>query len=78
MARKMMDCREFPSESHCTLTISGEPEELERAAVEHAVSVHGHQDSPELHSQLRAAFKDDPSALPPRSPAAGPDVGARH
>ena len=78
MARKMMDCREFPSESNCTLSIAGEPEELERAAVAHAVSVHGHADSPELRSQLRASFKDDPSALPQRSPAAGPDLSARH
>lgn len=78
MPRKMIDCRETPSVSNCSLTIAGEPEELERAAVEHAVSVHGHQDSPELRSQLRAAFKDEVSALPPRGPAASPDLGARH
>ena len=33
MSRKMMDCREFPSESKCTLTIAGEEDEVLRAAV---------------------------------------------
>ena len=42
MARKVADCREMPSESGCTLMISGEEEEVVRAASEHAVSVHGH------------------------------------
>ena len=79
MPRKMIDCRDFPSESNCTLTISGEPEELERAAVQHAVSVHGHPDTPELHTQLRDSFKDEPSAMPMRGPGASPDLNAaRH
>ncbi len=59
MARKVADCREFPSESGCTLTIAGEEEEVVRAAAEHAVSVHGHQDSPELRTQLRGMLKDE-------------------
>ena len=59
MARKVADCREFPSESGCTLTISGEEEEVVRAASEHAVSVHGHQDTPELRNQIRAMLKDE-------------------
>lgn len=59
MTRKVADCREFPSESGCTLTISGEEEEVVRAAAEHAVSVHGHQDSPELRMQLRGMLKDE-------------------
>ncbi len=78
MARKMVDCRDFPSESNCTLTIAGEPEELERAAVQHAVSVHGHADTPEFRAQLRDSFKDDPSGMPMRAPVAGADVEARH
>ena len=36
MTRKVADCREFPSESDCTLTIAGEEEEVVRAASEHA------------------------------------------
>lgn len=30
-----------------------------RAASEHAVSVHGHTDSPELREQIRASEKDE-------------------
>jgi hypothetical protein len=52
----------FPSESNCSLTISGTAEEVERAAAEHAVSVHGHQDTPELREQLRAMLSDETPA----------------
>jgi predicted small metal-binding protein len=63
MTRKIADCREMPSESGCTLTIAGEEEEVVRAATEHAVSVHGHQDTPEFREQIRAALKDASGAL---------------
>ncbi|GAA0413244.1 DUF1059 domain-containing protein [Streptomyces luteireticuli] len=59
MTRKVADCRRFPSESHCTLTISGEEEEVLKAATEHAVSVHQHKDSPELREQLRNFLEDE-------------------
>jgi predicted small metal-binding protein len=59
MSRKVMDCRDYPSESKCTLTISGEEEEVLRAATEHAVSVHGHQDTPEFREELRMMLKDE-------------------
>jgi transcriptional regulator of nitric oxide reductase len=62
MVRKVADCREFPSESGCTLTIAGEEEEVVRAASEHAVSVQGHQDTPELREQIRAILKDETPA----------------
>ena len=52
MARMMADCRRFPSDSNCSMVFIGEEDEVARAAVEHAVSVHGHEDSPELRSQL--------------------------
>ena len=39
MARKVADCRDFPSENGCTLTISGEEDEVVlAAATQHAVS----------------------------------------
>jgi len=57
--RKVADCREMPSEMNCTLTISGEEEEVVRAASEHAVSVHGHADSLELREQIRSSLKDE-------------------
>ena len=44
MSRMMADCRRFPSETNCSLVIIGEQDEVARAAAEHAVSVHGHED----------------------------------
>ena len=59
MARKYVDCREQPSESHCTVAIAADDEEeLIEAAVQHAVTVHGHEDTPEFRRQLRGSFKD--------------------
>lgn len=62
MARKVADCREWPSEAGCTLTIAGEEDEVVRAATEHAVSVHGEHDTPEMRAQIRAALKDEVSS----------------
>jgi predicted small metal-binding protein len=61
MSRKVADCRDFPSDSGCTLTISGEEDEVVRAATEHAVSVHGHEDSEEVRTWLRQNLKDEVS-----------------
>lgn len=57
MARKYIDCREHPSNSGCSLRISGEEDEVVRAASEHAVSVHGHEDTPELRERMRQGMK---------------------
>ncbi|MFE9425535.1 DUF1059 domain-containing protein [Kitasatospora sp. NPDC006697] len=59
--RKIVDCRDYPSEAGCTLAISGEEEEVVRAAAEHAASVHGETDSKELREQIRSALKDEPA-----------------
>jgi predicted small metal-binding protein len=56
--RKAIDCREFPSESGCTLRIEGEEDEVLDAAVSHAVSKHGHQESAELREEIRGLLKD--------------------
>lgn len=59
MQRKFIDCRTFPSEMNCTVAISADSEsELLEAAVQHAVAVHNHQDTPELREQIRAAMQD--------------------
>jgi predicted small metal-binding protein len=64
MARKYMDCRELPSESGCDLTMSGSEEHLLDAAVTHAVTAHGHEDTPEFREQVRNSLKDEvPGAL---------------
>jgi predicted small metal-binding protein len=56
MARKMIDCRAIPNDIGCTLTIAGTEQEVLDAAVAHAVSRHGHQDTPELREMLRAGL----------------------
>jgi hypothetical protein len=61
MARKIADCRRWPSESNCSLTIIGDEEEVVRAAAEHAASVHGHEDTPELRQQVREFLEPEES-----------------
>ncbi|MFC5908099.1 DUF1059 domain-containing protein [Streptacidiphilus monticola] len=60
--RKVADCRQWPSEVGCTLTISGEEDEVVRAATEHAVSVHSETDTPELREQIRASLTEEAPA----------------
>jgi predicted small metal-binding protein len=57
--RKVADCRDYPSEVGCTLAIAGEEDEVVTAAVQHAVSVHGHQDTAELQAWLRENLKPE-------------------
>lgn len=59
MSRKIADCRDFPSEVNCTLTIAGEEDEVIAAATQHAVAVHGHEDNEELRSWLKNNLKDE-------------------
>ena len=56
--RKSIDCRDYPSESGCTLRLEGSEEEVLDAAVSHAVTAHGHTDNPELREQLRSLLKN--------------------
>ena len=51
--RKSIDCRDYPSEKNCSLKISGTEEEVLDAAVQHAASVHGHENTPELREQIK-------------------------
>jgi len=63
MTRKFVDCREFPSESNCSVTIMADTEdELVAAAVQHAVAVHKHQDTPELRKDIRGMIR---TGMPP-------------
>ena len=57
--RTFVDCREFPSENNCSLKISGTKEEVLTAAVQHAVSSHGHQDSPTLREMLASGLREE-------------------
>ena len=59
MTRKYVDCREFPSEMNCSVAIAADNEkELLDVAVQHAVTVHKHKDSPELRTQIRAMIRE--------------------
>jgi predicted small metal-binding protein len=57
--RKSIDCRDYPSENNCSLKISGAEEEVLDAAVLHAISVHGHENTPELREQIKSMLKDE-------------------
>jgi predicted small metal-binding protein len=44
---------------NCTLALSADTEnELLEAAVQHAISVHKHADTPELREMIRSGIKD--------------------
>lgn len=64
MGRQYVDCREIPSDSKCTVAISADSaQELIEVAVQHAVHVHGHQDTAEFRRMLTQAIKQgSPSA----------------
>jgi predicted small metal-binding protein len=68
MGRKFIDCREFSSQSNCSVALSADTEaELLEAAVQHAAAVHDHHDSSELRERLRSAIKDGmPPEVAPR------------
>lgn len=56
--RKVVDCRLYPSEKGCTLSIEGTEEEVIEASVNHAVTAHGHTNSPELREKIKSLMKD--------------------
>jgi predicted small metal-binding protein len=60
--RKVIDCRWFPTDKPCNIAISGSEEEVLDVAVQHAVSSHGHQNTPELRELLRSALRDEDEA----------------
>ena len=59
MTRMVADCRDYPSDINCSLTIAGEEDEVVTAATQHAVAVHGHEDNAELRSWLRENLKPE-------------------
>jgi hypothetical protein len=61
MGRMIADCRRFESDSSCTLTIIGEKDEVIATAAQHAAAAHGHEDTPELRSQLQSMLEPEES-----------------
>lgn len=59
MTRKVADCRQFPNEVGCTLTISGEEQEVMDAAAMHAAAVHDEPDTPEFREKLKEFLVDE-------------------
>lgn len=64
MGRVMADCRRSPSDTNCSLTIIGDEDEVLTTATQHAVSVHGHEDSEELRGQLRSMLEPESAYTP--------------
>jgi hypothetical protein len=59
MTRKYLDCRDHPDNTGCTLYLSGEEGDVLQAVAEHAASVHGMQDTPELRERFCSMLKDE-------------------
>ena len=57
--RKVMDCGKYPSDNNCTLRISGKVEEVMPVAIHHAITSHGHKDTPEFRKQLKSMLEDE-------------------
>lgn len=58
MSRKFIDCREHP-DSKCSVAISADTEaELLEAVVQHGITVHGMEDSPDLRKELKTLVKE--------------------
>jgi Protein of unknown function (DUF1059) len=60
--RKVIDCRRFPTEKPCTITIAGTEDEVLDLAVLHATNVHGHANTAELREQIRSLLQDESAA----------------
>ena len=60
--RKVIDCRNFPTDKPCTIAISGTEDEVLDLAVLHATTVHGHPNTPELREQIRSMLHDEATA----------------
>lgn len=59
MGRMMADCRRFPSESNCSLTIIGDEEEVLDAATAHAAAAHGHEATDDLREQIKGMLEPE-------------------
>ena len=71
MSRKYIDCRGFPGDIKCTLAMSADIEaELLKAAVRHAVDVHGYKDTRMLRRDIKSAFKNGTPRVKAPRPAA--------
>jgi predicted small metal-binding protein len=60
MARKYIDCRDYPGNIKCTVSISADTEEeLLEAVVQHGTKVHGYEDTSDFREKIRSEFKEE-------------------
>ncbi len=60
MNRKYIDCRDYPGEVKCSVTLSADTDdELLEAVVQHGTLVHGYEDTPEFRASIRKEFKEE-------------------
>jgi hypothetical protein len=59
--RVYADCRLYPSDKNCSLYVAGTEDEVFEVALHHAITSHGHQDTPQFRKDLRSFLKDEPS-----------------
>ena len=60
MARMFIDCRDYPSEMNCSVSIAADTKkELIEAAVQHAVAVHGHKDNRQLRDMVAKSIRTE-------------------
>lgn len=71
--RKYVDCRDYPSETNCSLRISGTEHEVLDAAYEHAIKVHGHAASESLREAIRDSMRDEAEGVSPPFPEREPE-----
>lgn len=57
--RVVMDCRKYSHEHHCSLRLSGTIDEVLAAALQHAVTAHGHEDTPAFRQLLRCSLEPE-------------------
>ena len=57
--RKAVDCRKMPSDINCSLYISGTEDEVLDAAVQHVISKHKHENTPELREEIRGELFEE-------------------
>jgi hypothetical protein len=64
MKRFFMDCRDYPSEVHCTVALfAATRDELLEAVIHHRRQVHGNKDTPQFRANIAKQLKEAPPLL---------------
>nr|WP_320189860.1 DUF1059 domain-containing protein [uncultured Desulfobacter sp.] len=59
MSRFYIDCRDYPGDIKCSVTLSANSKaELLEAVIEHGTRVHGYKDTPEFREKIVKEFKE--------------------